>query len=158
MRTTLIIILTLLGVSLRAQTIPPDREVLEKGEGGGMVSYAGINGYPGPRRILEMESKLYLSEEQQKDIQALCDGVQESAREKGDAIIKKEEQLESMFRSGKANESDVKKLSGEIAQLRGELRALHMIAHIEARKILTKEQLAVCNPERGTAKKQKHNK
>ncbi|MEK9138637.1 MAG: hypothetical protein AAB393_16055 [Bacteroidota bacterium] len=142
----------------RAQAIPPDKESLENSEGAGMAAYADVNGYPGPKHILEMQDMLMLTEEQRKDIQSIFEAMKESARAKGDAIIQKERQLESLFRTEKATEAEVKKMSSEIGRLRGELRAIHMVAHIQAKQVLIKDQTALYNSLRREMKQQKHTK
>jgi Spy/CpxP family protein refolding chaperone len=131
-----------LPIALHGQTVPPDRESLENSEGAGMGSYADLNGYPGPKHVLDMQDSLNLSEEQLKDVQSIFDAMKESTRSTGEAIIAREVELESLFRSGKATREVVKRVSKEIGALRGELRAAHLVAHIQAKQVLTKDQIA----------------
>lgn len=131
---------------LHAQaSVPADKESLENGEGAGMASYADVNGYPGPKHILEMQDQLNMSEEQRKDIESIFEAMSESALAKGDAIVRKEVELEKLFSEGKATEGEVKRLSREIGALRGELRAIHLAAHIQAKQILTEQQVSTYN-------------
>jgi len=51
---TLLILLLFAGVRARAQTVPPDKEALESAAGSGMALYADVNGYPGPKHVLEL--------------------------------------------------------------------------------------------------------
>lgn len=140
-----IVLLSLTVQTVRSQPIPPDRELLERGAGAGMASYADLNGYPGPKHVLEMRDTLRLTDEQEKSIEAIFDEMSENARAKGESIIAKEMELDSKFRLGVATMPDVRRLTGEIGMLRGELRAVHMTAHIQARQILTKQQIALYN-------------
>ena len=140
-----IILFSLTAQTARSQPIPPDRELLERGAGAGMASYADLNGYPGPKHILEMRDTLRLTDGQEKDIEAIFDEMSENARTKGESIIAKEMELDSKFRLGVATMPNIRRLTGEIGMLRGELRAVHMTAHIQAREILTKQQIALYN-------------
>ncbi len=155
---TLLLLIVISVSVVHSQTIPPDKESLEKSEGAGMAFYADMNGYPGPKHILEMEDKLKLSEEQVKDIQAIFDAMQENGRTKGEAIIAKEIELEELFSSSKATEADAKRISREIGTLRGELRAVHLVAHVQARQVLTKEQVATYTSIRNATRQHTHGK
>ncbi|MBI5472046.1 MAG: periplasmic heavy metal sensor [Ignavibacteriae bacterium] len=128
-----------------AQTVPSDREALETGAGAGMAKYADMNGYPGPKHILDMRDTLKITSQQGEKIQALFDEMKKNAIAKGKQIIAQEERLDALFRGGSATTSQVNSLSREIGKLRGELRAVHLTAHIAAKKILTKEQTALYN-------------
>lgn len=148
----------LIGQSLHSQTIPSDKESLENSEGAGMGMYADLNGYPGPKHILDMQEKLNLSEEQLKDIQSIFEAMKENAKTKGDAIIAGEIALEKLFSSGKATEAETKKLSREIGALRGELRAVHLVAHVQAKQILTEEQVVTYNSIQNGMRQHQHGK
>lgn len=145
-----------LSACVYAQTVPPDKESLENSEGAGMASYADLNGYPGPKHILEMQEELNLTEQQLKDVQSIFEAMKENARAKGDAIIATEVALERSFRVGNVTEADAKRLSREIGILRGELRAVHLTAHIQAKHVLTKKQAATYNSIRGRMRQHKH--
>jgi len=140
-----IILLLLPVLTVRSQPIPSDRNLLELGAGAGMASYADLNGYPGPKHVLEMRDTLRLTDDQEKNLEAIFDEMSENARAKGELIIAKEIELDAKFRLGVATMSGVLRLSGEIGMLRGELRAVHMTAHIQAKEILTKQQIGLYN-------------
>lgn len=101
---------------------------------------AEINGYPGPRHVLDLQDQLGLSEEQVKQVEAIMDAMQEKARAKGEAIIANEEFLERLFRTDAVDETKVRDLSAEIGRLRGELRGIHLSAHLQTAEVLNKEQ------------------
>jgi Spy/CpxP family protein refolding chaperone len=153
MRLALSFVMSLLIVRIgSAQTVPADRDVLERGSGAGMGSYADLNGYPGPKHILEMRDTLQLTDNQEKDIEAIFDEMSGNARAKGEQVIAREEELHARFKNSAAMEPEIRRLAGEIGRLRGELRAVHLTAHIQARRVLTKEQIALYNTLRhGTA-------
>lgn len=124
------------------QTVPTDRAALEGSEGAGMALYAEMNGYPGPKHIIELQDQLRLSDDQLKEVQALFDEMHEAARSKGEEIIAEEEKLHALFAGRTATESNVKALAMSIGRLRGELRAVHLMAHVQAERVLTNEQKA----------------
>lgn len=124
-----------------AQTVPVDREALESGAGAGMAAYADPNGYPGPMHVLELQDTLRLSDEQVKDVGSIFDEMSENARALGLRIIMFEEQLHDLFKQGKAEYDDVRQRSAEIGKLRGDLRAVHLTAHLQTTRVLTQEQI-----------------
>ena len=146
MRLALSFVMSLLIVRIGSgQNVPSDSDVLEGASGAGMASYADLNGYPGPKHILEMRDTLRLTDEQEKDIEAIFDEMSGNARAKGEQVIAKEEELHARFKNGTASEPEVRRRAGEIGTLRGELRAVHLTAHIQARRVLTKQQIALYN-------------
>lgn len=110
-----------------------------------MAKYAERNGYPGPKHILELQDSLQLAPEQKRAIELIFDHMKAEAMAKGAIIIRKEEELEALFRMGKATEKEAERRAREIGALRGELRAIHLRAHIKAKAILTAEQIKQYN-------------
>jgi Spy/CpxP family protein refolding chaperone len=127
-------------VGLSAQSVPADSSALMKSEGAGMARYADVNGYPGPKHVLELQEELGLSEDQVKQIEAIFDEMAEKARIKGEEIITAENALNDLFETQAASEQSVRWLSTEIGRLRGELRAVHLLAHLQAKAVLTPGQ------------------
>lgn len=126
-----------------SQTIPPDRDGLEKGEGMGMGMYGEINGYPGPKHVLELRDSLHLSPEQISNTQRIFDEMAQQSVALGGSIISMEEKLNNAFRSHDLSEESLLALSTSIGQLRGQLRAVHLRAHLLTREVLTNEQLSL---------------
>ena len=72
------------------------------------------------------------------------------ARRIGEQIVAEEAALETAFRAGGLlEESDISRRVGRMAALRGELRTVHLAAHLETRAVLTPEQIARYNELRG---------
>jgi Spy/CpxP family protein refolding chaperone len=140
------------GNVAKAQAVPADREALMKSAGSGMATYADRHGYPGPLHVMEMHDTLDLTEDQLRAIEAIYDEMKEKAREKGEIVVRKEEELNMMFASGTAQEASVLALSREIGTLRGELRAVHLAAHLQAALILSESQRALYHSLRYTAR------
>ncbi len=144
-------ILTGMSIEATAQTIPTDREGLEKGEGMGMGLYGEIHGYPRPKHVLEMKDTLKLSSHQVKKAESIFDEMNRQATSLGKSIISMEEKLNDYFHSGKVSEDSVLVMSASIGQLRGQLRAVHLRAHLLTREVLAEEQLSLYMHLRGHA-------
>jgi Spy/CpxP family protein refolding chaperone len=63
------------------------------------------------------------------------------ARALGAAIVDRERGLDRLFASGEADDAALTPIVSEIARLQGALRATHLRAHVEMRRILSPEQL-----------------
>jgi hypothetical protein len=118
-----------------------DQEVsgLRQGLGMGRARAAELNGYPGPRHVLDLAraGQLSLTPEQARTAQHLFDGMAREAQRLGDLILREERSLEAEFRSGRIGEADLYARARRIAALEGELRAVHLRAHIEMRAALS---------------------
>jgi Spy/CpxP family protein refolding chaperone len=130
-----------LASSVQGQSIPPDKADLESGAGAGMAKYAELNGYPGPKHILELQDSLNLEPEQKRAVELIFNHMKREALAKGALIVQREQELEGLFRSKRATEKEVDRRAREIGALRGELRAVHLRAHIKAQAILTSDQI-----------------
>ena len=122
---------------------PPDHDGLLNGEGMGQAQYAEMNGYPGPKHILDLVDKLKLSDAQKKSIQEIYQEMNARVKELGKRIIGVEEEMHEAFRTGLVNESSVRDDAEQIGRMRGKLRAVHLIAHIKAKKLMTDDQIAL---------------
>jgi len=106
-----------------------------------MALAADRNGFPGPKHILELKAELQLTAEQQSAIEGLMAGMKQKAVAKGREALDAEKSLEAMFREGRT-EAELRAETRRIAALRGELRWVHLSAHLAAQKILTPAQNA----------------
>ena len=120
-----------------------DEEIrgLLNGEGMGVAKAAELNHYPGPRHVLDLADHLHLSETQRTETQKIFDRMREEAVRYGKRVIEKEKQLENLFAGNNVNQNKIKKLIQEIARLRGELRFVHLQAHLAMKHILSPEQI-----------------
>ncbi len=121
----------------------------KKGSGMGMAKAAELNHYPGPKHILEIADELTLSDEQKDRIQAAYDTMHSEAVSIGMEIIKKEELLDRLFAHSMIDEPRLDDITGEIGQLKGKLRAVHLKAHLVAKNILTEKQIDAYDALRG---------
>ena len=113
------------------------------GEGMGLAKPAEMNHYPGPRHVLQNAERMKLSPEQLASTQKLFDAVQQEAKKLGREIVNREDELVRVFSSQTADEARVKQLTAEIATLQGELRAVHLVAHLRERSLLSPEQVRI---------------
>jgi len=130
-----------------------EREALERGEGFGMAMPADRNGYPGPLHVLDLKSELKLSSEQEKAMQKLFARMKEQALAGGRDVLQAEQRLEEMFAQQRP-EAELRQQTRRIADLRAELRWVHLQTHLAARKILTQAQVATYQHLRHSAKDQ----
>jgi hypothetical protein len=130
-----------------------DQEVsdLREGRGMGRARAAELNGYPGPRHVLDaaQSGQLPLTPEQMQTAERLFNGMAREARRLGEQILREEQSLEVAFRAGRISESELHARTLRIAALEGELRAVHLRAHIEMRAALSTSEIQQYNVIRG---------
>jgi len=130
-----------------------DREVsdLREGLGMGRARAAELNGYPGPRHVLDaaQAGRLSLTPEQARTAHRLFEGMAREARRLGELILREEQRLEGEFQAARIGEADLHARALRIAALEGELRAVHLRAHIEMRAVLSAPQIQRYNELRG---------
>jgi len=116
-------------------------QALLNGEGMGAAKSAELNHYPGPRHVLDFASQLQLSEDQRSKTQKIYDTMHEEAVRLGKTILQKEDEVDQIFKEGKVDSDKLKPLVIEIGRLRGELRLVHLLAHLEMKRVLTQGQI-----------------
>jgi Spy/CpxP family protein refolding chaperone len=135
-------------VAIKALTAEEVDDLLA-GRGMGFAKAAELNHYPGPRHVLDLGEKLALTPGQRGRTERLFAGVQAAAQELGRRLVTAEAALDALFAAGRADEAAVARQVGEVARLQGELRATHLSAHLEMRRILAPEQVALYDRLRG---------
>lgn len=115
---------------------------LLKGHAMGMAAVAEMNGYPGPRHVLELKEELQLTPDQRFATSRLLGLVQGQARALGQRIVEAEQQLDVGMADGRLSREQVRQFIQNIASLRSQLRYTHIDAHLEQKKILNPEQIA----------------
>lgn len=113
---------------------------LREGRGMGMGRVAAVNGYPGPMHVLRQAEELELSDEQREQTTALRERVHARSRELGERIIAAESRLGDVLAADAVDRDALRAALGEIADLRADLRAAHIEAHLDQADILTPEQ------------------
>jgi Spy/CpxP family protein refolding chaperone len=121
------------------------------GSGMGLAKAAELHHYPGPKHVLELAEPLGLSVEQRQQTQRIFAAMQTEAVRLGTQLIEKERQLDTLFATGTITEAQVEQLVTEIGTMHGQLRAVHLRAHLAQRAVLTPEQLHRYDTLRGYA-------
>ena len=135
--------------------IPVDKDGLLNAEGMGQAKYAEMNGYPGPKHVLDLAYKLKLTDDQKKSVRAFYDEMSTRAKEIGKQIVRIEQELNDAFVQGLLSEKSVRSDCEEIGRLRGKLRSLHLIAHMKTKNVLNENQIALYRKLRGAGAEQK---
>ncbi len=111
------------------------------GQGMGFAKAAELNHYPGPKHVLELAGELSLEKEQINKTKETYNRMHQDAVFLGKKIVEKERFLDHLFASQKIDEEKLRGTTLEIGRLKGELRAVHLKAHLEMREILTPHQI-----------------
>jgi len=121
------------------------------GEGMGFALPAELNRYPGPRHALELADSLNLSVEQRRTLTAARDAMRDAAIPLGERIVARERELDQAFVTRTIDEARLRALTDEIGRLQGELRGVHLAAHLATTRVLTADQAAHYDRLRGYA-------
>lgn len=113
---------------------------LRNGEGMGFALAAELNGYPGPKHVLELEEQLGLSADQVVATRDVFDAMKSAAVELGERIVAREQELDRLFASHEIASEALETITLDIGRLQGELRAVHLKAHLEMVEILSPAQ------------------
>lgn len=124
--------------SLTAEAV----QQLLDGEGMGLARAAELNGYPGPKHVLELEGPLALTADQKKKVEVIRQQMLDAARPLGRSLVDAERALDTSFVSGRITEEDLAGRTAAIAGLQGQLRRAHLHAHLLTKAVLTKDQVA----------------
>jgi hypothetical protein len=131
--------------------LPGEVEALEQGRGMAQALPAEVNGYPGPRHLLDAadQETLDLRPPQRQAIERIYQRMHDRAVGKGAEILEAEAELARRFRHRHVDPPTLTELAGRIARLRGELRAIHLTAHLETTAELRPEQISAYQALRG---------
>jgi len=110
------------------------------GKGMGLAKAAELNGYPGPAHVLELAADLALTAEQRARTQAVWQAMDARAKVIGQQVIDAERELDALFASKQVTRERLAAQLDRIGALQGQLRAVHLDAHLEQARILTPEQ------------------
>jgi Spy/CpxP family protein refolding chaperone len=121
------------------------------GRGMGLAKAAELNSYPGPMHVLELAAQLQLSEAQRAETQKTFERMRGEAVRLGRLVVEKETELNRLFAEGKVDADNLRLKVGEIARLQGELRVVHLRAHVEVKRVLSPQQVKKYDELRGYA-------
>ena len=120
-----------------------------EGNGMGFAKVAELNGFPGPKHILENESALDLTASQRENVQKSFQKMKSEAVSLGKIIVEKERELDRLFAQDKINDKVLKNKTREISELQGDLRNAHLQAHLQMKKLISSDQVEKYNKIRG---------
>ncbi len=138
------------GREIKALSADDQRALLE-GQGMGLARAAELNGYPGPRHVLDAAAELGLSEPQLAATQALFEAMRARAVALGERVIERERELDRLFASARADAAPVRVLLDEIGRLNAQLRYTHLEAHLAQKRLLDEHQVMRYQTVRGYA-------
>ncbi len=122
---------------------PSDIEGLIAGSGtpfGGMAKLAELNGYPGPRHVLDLADDMDLTKEQKTQIETIYEDMNSEAKKLGEQIIEIEKEMNDKFADGSVTDAYLKEKVEESAEIYGQLRYVHLKTHLQMMDVLSKEQ------------------
>jgi hypothetical protein len=122
---------------------------LLNGRGMGLAKAAELNHYPGPAHVLELAGPLALTADQRTAVEASFRRMSDAARPLGAVLVERERALDRGFADQRMTASDLAAATAEIGVLQGQLRAVHLTAHLEMRAVLTADQIARYDALRG---------
>lgn len=122
---------------------------LRSGDGMGYALPAELNGYPGPKHVLELADDLELNASQRQATSAIRATMLGEAKATGAKLIDAYEALDAEFRSKEIDAERLRVHTDEIGALEGSLRAIHMEAHLAMMGVLTHAQILEYSELRG---------
>jgi Spy/CpxP family protein refolding chaperone len=131
---------------------PEEIADLAAGRGMGLALAAELNGYPGPRHVLDLAQELQLTAEQQQKTNALFEAMRSETSALGAELVEAERVLDRLFVEKLATPDSVLAASESAGTLRGKLRAAHLRYHLVMVDVLTAEQIETYNRLRGYAR------
>lgn len=114
---------------------------LLQGKGMSLALPAELNSYPGPTHAIDLAAELGLSPEQVEKLEQIRNEMSAEAKGLGAEIVEQERGLDEIFARGTAAAEKVDALAQSIGELQGRLRAVHLKAHLEVRRVLTADQV-----------------
>jgi len=130
------------GLQQRALKALSDQQIsdLRAGRGMGLALAGELNGYPGPLHVLELADQLQLTGEQRGRVQEFFEAMKGEAVAVGEELIDKERALDREFAGQSISPETLTRLTSQIGEIQGELRAVHLKYHLSTAALLTMHQ------------------
>jgi len=128
---------------------PEEIAALDAGQGFSQALSAELNGFPGPRHVIDLAVDLDLAPAQRAAVETLFREMQAEAIAAGRAVLAGEAELEAAFRGGALSEEELVAMAEEIGRQRGVLRGIHLKYHLRTKALLSPHQVAVYKAARG---------
>lgn len=114
---------------------------LREGRGMGLALAGELNGYPGPKHVLELATELKLTDTQRVRTQELFDAMKAEAVPLGQQLIAAESDLDRQFSGRTITPVSLTVATAAIGAAQGTLRATHLKYHLAMMDVLTPEQI-----------------
>lgn len=121
---------------------PEDVDAYLSGKGAGLARAAELNGYAGPRHVLELASELELTVKQRAQTEALYAAMLSKATALGRVLVEKERELDRLFATRSIDAALLDRSLDDIGSLQAGVRGAHLEAHLAQVGILTEAQNA----------------
>ena len=119
------------------------------GEGMGLAKPAELNGYPGPRHVLDLANQLHLSERVKGHINEVFNTMHSEAVRLGRSVVDRERTLDTLFRTKTIDSSTLQRAVVELGGIYARLRTVHLRAHLSTAALLSSEEIAAYKKLRG---------
>jgi hypothetical protein len=116
-----------------------------------LAKAAELNGYPGPLHGIELAGEVGLTPDQLRTIREIKAREDAAAIPLGAKIVAHERELDQLFANGIITKPQLEALMAALGELQGQLRGIHLTAHLETRALLNDHQIARYNELRGYA-------
>jgi Spy/CpxP family protein refolding chaperone len=130
---------------------PEEIADLNAGRGMGLALAAELNGYPGPRHVLDLAQELQLTAEQRRETSDLFEAMRQETSALGAELIEAERALDRLFAERRATPETVLTATQHIGAVEAKLRAAHLRYHLTMVEVLTPGQIMAYNHLRGYA-------
>jgi Spy/CpxP family protein refolding chaperone len=125
---------------------------LKSGRGMGLALAAELNGYPGPKHVLELADQLGLTVPQRKTVQQWFDAMKAETIPLGEQLLVKEADLDRQFAARTVTPASLKIATSAIGEVQSKLREAHLRYHLATAALLTPEQMQRYGELRGYSK------
>lgn len=115
---------------------------LKAGRGMGLALAGELNGYPGPKHVLELAEELNLTDAQRARTRQLFDAMTAEAIPLGQQLIAAETDLDRQFSGRTITQGGLTTATATIGATQGTLRATHLKYHLAMMDVLTPAQIA----------------
>jgi Spy/CpxP family protein refolding chaperone len=114
---------------------------LAAGRGMGLALAAELNGYPGPRHVLDFAEQLKLTDEQRASVQILFDSMKSEAVPLGQKLLSAERELDRAFAERTITPDRLQAMTAAVAEAQGKLRNAHLKYHLATAALLNPDQI-----------------
>jgi hypothetical protein len=114
---------------------------LAGGRGMGLALAAELNGYPGPRHVLDLAGQLNLTDDQRANVERLFEQMKSEALPLGQKLLTAERNLDRAFADRAMTPEQLQAMTADIAETQGKLRNAHLKYHLATAALLNADQV-----------------